>query len=279
MNLAATRLTLVLLFTTAALVQSAVPVAAQTRRRADAPPAPRAPTHTPPAPMSAAEDTTKIPSGDVFRFGERMVKVPAPDGFEEATPRAPEFRAIALKIISNPKMELLAVHLPTDWLNELERGGEPDGEFYTLTATLKDAKHADFTEQDFAKMITFADQNRERILDVNSPLMRDRLRKLRGNIAAVTDGAVQLGAVQVEQLGLLEKTADVYSMMTLIRYTTEEQGKQVESPMLCALSFLRVSRRAVFVYAYKTFKTDDDVKLLQDFSKAWTSKIIAANRG
>jgi hypothetical protein len=95
----------------------------------------------------------------------------------------------------------------------------------------------------------------------------------------VTDGEVKLGAVQIEQLGLLEKTADAYSIMTLNRYTTEEQGKQVESPMLCALSFLRVNRRMVFVYAYRTFKTDDDVKLLQNFSKSWTSKIIVANRG
>lgn len=276
MKLTTIRLTLVLLLTAATLVQSVIPVSAQTRRPR---PARRAPTRTPPVPPSAADDTMIKLSGDVFRFGERVVRVPAPDGFEEATARAPEFRAFIPKVFSNPRMEVLAAHLPTNLLNELERGVEPDGEFYTLTATLKEAKHADFTEQDFAKMTTLADQKGKEILDVNNPLMRDRLHKLRGNIAAATKGDVRLGAVQIEQLGLLEKTDDVYSMMTLNRYTTEKQGKQVESPMLCALSFLKVSRRLVFVYAYKTFKTDDDVKLLQNFSKAWTSKIIAANRG
>lgn len=282
MKLATTRLAFVLLLTTAVLIQSAAPVVAQTRRPRPTPSAPprMGPVgHVgPPAPPSAAEDMTKNPSGDVFRFGARTVKIPAPDGFEEATARAPEFRTVALKIISNPKIELLAVHLPTDWLNELERGVKPDGEFYTMTGTLKEVKQLNFTEQDFAKMTSFADKNREQILDVNSPLMRDRLGKLRGNLAAATNGEVQLGAVQVEQLGLLEKTADVYSMMTLNKYTTKEQGKQVVSPMLCALSFLRVSNRMVFVYAYRTFKTDDDVKVLQNLSKSWTSKIIVANR-
>jgi hypothetical protein len=174
MKLATTRLAIVLLFTSAALIQTVVPVAAQTRRpRPVRSVPPRVGPVGPPAPPPVADDTPIKQSGDAFRFGARTIKVPAPDGFEEVTARAPEFRTIALKIISNPEMELLAVHLPTEWLNELESGVEPDGEFYTMTATLKETKQLDFTEQDFAKMTSFADKNREQILDVTSPLMRD----------------------------------------------------------------------------------------------------------
>ena len=48
--------------------------------------------------------------------------------------------------------------------------------------------------------------------------------------------------------------------------------------MLSSLSYLLINKRLVYAYCFKELTSEEDVKTLQDFTKKWTSAIVAANK-
>src|SRR5438270_13753135 len=71
-----------------------------------------------------------------FQFGDRVIVIPAPDGFEEA---GSQFETVRKRMTEteDPGNDMLAVHLPKEDCDRLRQGGFPDFKFYTKVSVSK----------------------------------------------------------------------------------------------------------------------------------------------
>jgi hypothetical protein len=59
---------------------------------------------------------------------------------------------------------------------------------------------------------------------------------------------------------------------------TDVQAFGRKKTMLTSLSLVNVNRRLLYVYGYKVFSSESDIRALTDFTKKWTAAILAANK-
>lgn len=212
-----------------------------------------------------------------FQLGAREIILPAPDGFEETASRIQSIQT-AFGVTEDPNLELLAVHVPAEVFRKLQAGEAAPLSFYTKVSAPKRGKLTDFSEADMAAVGASFEATSAEIFDINKPTMQKILRDLKTRVADLTDDSLKLDISQPVNLGLLEKSPNIYSVMLLATITEQEGEEQKQTPVLCATSFVRLNHRLIYVYAYRKMTSDADVKALQDFSKTWTKKIVAANR-
>ena len=49
------------------------------------------------------------------------------------------------------------------------------------------------------------------------------------------------------------------------------------TPLLLGLTYMRVKQRLIYVYTYKKYDSKADIETLENFTKQWTGRILAAN--
>jgi hypothetical protein len=98
--------------------------------------------------ISAVAQTAKT-EVTVFQLGDQAIRIPTPEGFEEA---ASQFEAIKKLMGSteSPDNDMLAVHMLHADCERLRAGGFGPFNFYTKVSVLRVARDRDFSADDFA---------------------------------------------------------------------------------------------------------------------------------
>lgn len=187
-----------------------------------------------------------------FAIGPITVIVPPPEGFANAW----HVPAIRDRFPSTAALEVVAVHLPADTLKSFNP--DQDLTFYTRVAIASAAK----TEELPADLLQrFAEQ----FAKGQVPDQQERLAAL----------AAQTGVTVTQPLilGVFDQTPQSFSGLMLNGINSGTRSANV----LTATSVLRLKGRMLNVYAYRRFTATADRTILEDFSKAWVRRIIAAN--
>jgi len=207
-----------------------------------------------------------------IRLGTSAVVIPAPEGYEEATS---QFESIKTRFTQSeaPSNEMLLVHLMSSDCELLRRTQEPKLDQYTKVSIRQTAKDREYYQADLAALVVEFRKNGASFMDPNSPTMKSLLERVEQRLKKTNpDGSLDMS--QPINMGELEVSPNNYSVMLLLPF----KGSSGESmPILAGMSFMRLQQRLVYVYTYRRYHSKADVEILQTFTKAWTSSILAAN--
>lgn len=213
-----------------------------------------------------------------LRLGAVSVALPAPEGFGEAASQSEIVRK-HFSETEDPANEMVAVHLPDAEVARLKRGEAAEMDFYTKVSVNKSLKEVDFTAANFASVISAFEQRGVKMFDPNNSAMRDKIKRVEETFNSRSETGAKMSMSQPEHLGAFEQTPNVYSLIILARLTIKTGAEVKEIPVLCAASFVMVKARLIYVYAYRTYKSEADLSAVKEFSKKWTAQIVAANWG
>src|SRR5438034_6640700 len=97
----------------------------------------------------SAQAQTRKTNNTSLQLGDRVVVIPAPDGFEEAASQFEDVKA-RFTVTEDPGNDLLAVHLLATDCERLRRGESGSFNFYTKISVRKTARERDFSPSQFA---------------------------------------------------------------------------------------------------------------------------------
>ena len=210
--------------------------------------------------------------GDRFDLGGRAVVVPAPESFTNGLGRFDRFTTV-MTATESPDLDILLAHVPTSMVDELTKG-PANIDFYTKVSVAKKARTYDLTLAGFDQMVASVEKNFGNYIDLNNPRIKRTVESANTNLKDKLGPDTHINMSQPTSLGFFDKKPGVFSGMILMNV----EGNGVRKKVLNSMSYVLVNRRLIYVYAFKTFTSDEDVKPLEDFAKKWTAAIRAANK-
>lgn len=207
------------------------------------------------------------------QLGARRVALPPPDGFVEIISR---YRSAVdrLRATEDPGNEILSISVPDSFTKQLDASQDIDLEFYTKISISKTYKAANISPEFYASVVKEMEKNFSTYFSPDSALMKDVEKNSSKGLTELLGEKVTVNIGGTTPLGFFEKSENVFSAMLLINL--EVYGRKLA--ILGTLSLVRVNQRLIFVYAYKLAPKADDVKVMGDFAKKWTAKILSANK-
>jgi len=230
-----------------------------------------------PAARKAAPKVRAASASSVFQLGKRTIAIPPPDGFTEAASQLEEVRQ-RFTVTEDPNLDLLAVHLPSEVFQTLKRGEATEPDFYTKVSVSKTLREIDVSPIDFSGLTNTFQSQFAQLTNPDGPTMKSILKHLEKNLSELSERETKVTANQIINVGEIEKTANVYSLLLLMNLNIQNDAGRRGGPLLCGTAFLRVNHKVIFVYAYRQYRTESDVELMRGFTKQWLAKIAAANQ-
>jgi hypothetical protein len=202
--------------------------------------------------------------------------IPAPDGFEEA---ASQFEQVngPMRATEDPGNDMLAVHLAKEDCERLRHGQFGAFNFYTKVSVRRALRASEYSEQQFASLISEFRKNGSSVLDINSARLKAAVERLDKTLSELSNSDARLEMSQPVPLGEMDTRPNVYSTLLSINYTYEDKGQRRQRPVLGGLTFMRLNQRLIYVYTYRSYNAKADIEIIQDFTKKWITKILAAN--
>jgi hypothetical protein len=178
-----------------------------------------------------------------------------------------------MTVTESPDLDILAAHVPNSMVEVLSKG-PADMNFYTKVSVAKRARNYDLTPEGFDELIATVEKNFSSYLDLNSPVMKRTVDNANTNLKEKLGPDTNIGLSQPTNLGFFDKKPGVFSAMIL----TNVEAPGVKKTVLNSISYVLVNKRLIYVYGFKALTNNEDVKILEDFTKKWTAAIIAANK-
>jgi hypothetical protein len=211
-----------------------------------------------------------------IHLGSSAVVIPTPDGFEEASS---QFERVRTRFTETeaPGNEMLLVHFTASDCNILRSGRDATMNEYTKVSVLSKLKNQVFSESDLATIVTEFRKNGAAALDPNAPLNKATLDKVEQGLQKTESSNTTLNLTQPVNLGEVEVSPNIYSVMILMTFTKNNGTTTTTTPILASMTFMRVKQRLLYVYCYRIYRARSDLAALRAFSKTWTGQILAAN--
>jgi len=211
------------------------------------------------------------------RLGDRVVVIPDPEGFEEATLQFERYRE-RLVATEAPTLDTLLGHLPTSDCDLLRKGSAPTYNHYTKVSVLRAGRELDVSREVMAQAVEGYRANVGAVLDPNGPEMKALVKKVEQGLSAVDSKQTTVDFSRPQQLGEFDARPDINSFLMLMTIKVNQAGAEATVPMLASVSFVRVNERLIYVYGFRKYKSAADMETLKQFATKWTSSIVAANR-
>lgn len=220
----------------------------------------------------------QTPKADVatFQLGDQVIKIPAPNDFEEA---ASQFESIKnhFTLTEAAGNDMLAVHLPNADCEKLRAGESDLFTFYTKVSVQKDLRSVDYSAERFASLIAEVRKSGSQMFDIDSPQMKANLERLGKKVSELRKQETNVEMNQPVNLGVIDTRPNVYSVILLLNFRTDSNDGSQSFPVVGGLSFVRVKQRLIYAYTYHKYESKADVETLRDFTKQWIGQILAAN--
>jgi hypothetical protein len=213
----------------------------------------------------------------VFQLGTQATRIPAPDGYEEA---ASQFKIIKDQFTSTeaPENDMLAVHLTHVDCEKLRAGELTSFNSNTKVSIRRAIRDEAYSAERFANLVVEFRKSGAQMLDVNSQIMKDAVKRLDQSLSKTTQQETEVDMIQPVNLGEFDTRPNVYSVMIMLNFKTKIADREVNVPILSGLSYVRVGQRMIYVYTYRKYKSAADVQVLRDFTRKWIGQILAANQ-
>ena len=211
------------------------------------------------------------------RLGDKVILIPDPEGFEEATSQFPKYkdRVVATE---GPDNDPLLAHLLVADCELMRNGSPPKYEHYTKVSVLKAARELTVSSSMVAEAVASFRKNARNYMDPNGPTMKSLAKKAGRGLTEVDARETKLDFTETQHLGEFGATPDVHSFLLLMTVSVTAAGGQATVPMLASLSFVRVRERVIYVYVFKRYRAEADVEETKQFTTKWATEIVAANK-
>jgi hypothetical protein len=211
-----------------------------------------------------------------FPLGDRMVTIPAPEGFEEATS---QFDSVKERFTATeaPANDMLAAHLPRANCAALRAGEFARPDFYTKVSIRRANRDVNISAEYFAQVVSEYRKSGMQILDPDNPGMKATLANINKGLTELNQKKTEISLSQPINLGEFDTRPNVYSVMVLLNIKAQNTDGETSALVLGGLSYVRVKERLIYVYTYRTYKSESDIPVLRDFAKQWIGQILAAN--
>jgi hypothetical protein len=223
--------------------------------------------------LAAATTLVAQTPSDMYQLGDRKVRIPAPDGFVEISTTFGDVAA-RMRATEDPGNDFLVSHAPESFIPKLKVSQNIDLGFYTKVSIAKQARSLDVTPELFAGVVAAAEKNSGAYMDPNGPVIKGAEKNSGKGLSELSGVETTVAITGLKSLGYFEKTDKVFSYLAAANI--EVSGRKVS--ILFSTSFVYVNRRLVFVYVYKIEPKAEDERILRDFTKSWTAKIVASNK-
>lgn len=194
----------------------------------------------------------QAPKINEYKLGAVTVVIPPAQGWEDAS-AMPGMRD---RFPSSDRLETLAIHLPASVLTNYDP--DQDLTFYALVGvgTMVKAENSP---------LSLIAEVAQRFASGEVPDKQKELQELAARTGVSVTGPINMG--------VFDRTPASFSGLLAARVTIGARGMN----LLTSTTFVLLKKRLVNVYVYRKFETDADRTALQDFTKAWIRRIIAAN--
>jgi len=223
--------------------------------------------------------------GSSVQLGDKVVVIPAPEGYEEA---GSQFKEVNDRFVSTeaPGADFLLAHLPAAQCQLLRNGAPLELNRYTKIAVMKAIRNLAFAESDMAGAIAEFRKNSGAMFDPDGPTMKAVMENAERGLTNLASRPIELGLNGTQNLGEFDVRPDVYSVMLLITYKVGSEGTQSTMVMLASLTFLKVKQRLLYVTAYRKISSPAALKTelkpgiseMKQFTTKWVNEILAANK-
>jgi hypothetical protein len=212
----------------------------------------------------------------IIQLGSQATRIPAPEGFEEA---AAQFELIKDRFTRTeaPENDMLAVHLPRADCDRLRTGELGSINFNTKVSVRRAIRDQAYSEARFAELVATFRKSGAEMLDVNSPMMQDIVKRLDKSLTELNKQEIDVDLSQPINLGEFDSRPNIYSVMLVLNFKTKTGDREINVPILATMSYVRVAQRLIYVYTYRKYGSANDVDLSRDFAKKWVGQILAAN--
>ncbi|HEX8246858.1 MAG TPA: hypothetical protein VF599_01645 [Pyrinomonadaceae bacterium] len=214
--------------------------------------------------------------GDIYQLGNKQIVIPPPQGFVEAASQIPIIRE-RLDGGAAGGNDFLAAHVPAEHFQRLKKGELFDLTFYTKVTVSKKLKTFNAAEADFALFVDTFKKSFPALSDPNSKEMKAVLKSVSENLSNLNKTETTLTLSQPLTVGSIEDSRNAYGIVILFQVKAIIGGKEIVRTLVNGISAVRVKEKIIFIYTYKAYEKEPDIAALQQFSKQWLNRIIAAN--
>jgi len=211
-------------------------------------------------------------TADKYQFGDRVISIPAPDGFTNIIGRFPKVTA-RFNATEDPANVALASHVPESFIAKLEESENIDLEFYTKVSASKHLRSTPVSLEHYKEVVRDLEKNFDTYMDPDGEVIRKVEKNSEKGLAAIGTKA-SINTTSTKNLGFFEKNEHVFSAMSV--YVANVSGRMVTT--LGTLSVVYVKDRLLFVYVYQMFPDEYAPKDVVAFTRRYTARIIAANK-
>ena len=208
-----------------------------------------------------------------YAFGNRIVRVPMPDGFAEITSQFPTLAA-RFRATEGSGNDLLSFGVPKTFIPKLQINEDIDLEFYTKASAVTRLRSMDVTPANFAELAATLEKNFGSFIDPDGAVMKNAEKNSTKGLTELLGRDTPVDINGTTNLGFIEKSPKVFSGMLLMNF--EIYGRKMTT--LGTMSILHVNNRLVSVSVYRMMPDQNSIRELTDFTKKWTAKIVAANK-
>ena len=222
--------------------------------------------------------------GPLLRLGEKVVVVPAPEGYEEASSQFKEVNDRFLSV-EPPAADFLLAHLPAAQCQLLRKGAPLVLNRYTQVSVLKAFRNLAFSESQMAATVAEFRKNSGAVFDPDGPTMKAVMENAERGLTNLASRPIELGLEGTKNLGEFDVRPEAYSVMLLITYKVGSGNTQSTMLMLASLTFLKVKERLLYVTVYRQISSTAALKTelkpgiseMKQFTTRWVNQILATN--
>ena len=200
-----------------------------------------------------------------YRAGGLSIAIPPPGG--DLAEAGPDYRVVLEPLAPDANRLLAAFVLPGD-MSVIHSGTYPPLTDYALVEVPRRAEFVDVDADTFKTIVDGMGKQFGGDLD-----LRDSQEELNLRLKALNQNAT-VTLDKPAPLGLLFSNPDATGFGMIMPVSVNG----IVTRMVVVISVLRVQKRVLFAYAYKVFKDESTVKLMQANSEKWVEAICNANR-
>ena len=220
---------------------------------------------------------TNAVKGWPARLGDKVIVIPDPEGFEEATSQFEVFKK-RVETTEAPQNDVLAAHLPVSDCELLRKGLTPTYNHYTKVSVMRLGREIDVSRSAMAQIVDDFRKNLGAYLDPNGPVMKDLEKHLEQGLTNLDSKETKVDFNKPQQLGEFDMRLDVRSFLMLMGLTVNSGGAEQTIPMLATMSFVRAKDRMIFAYVFMKYRSKADIDTAKQFTTKWTDSIVSANK-
>ena len=116
-------------------------------------------------------------SSSTVKPGDKLIVIPNPEGFEEASLQFEKIRRV-LAIMQSPHSDTLLLHMPASDCDRLRTGSDPEFHHYTKVSVLKSRREVTSSYADMAGFVTEWRKKGAVLFDPDGPLMTSMTERL-----------------------------------------------------------------------------------------------------